>query len=101
MIAVGTDKQFRALTEILGCAELADERDFATNSERVANRERLRELLEARLRAKPAADWVPSSRARGCPPGRSTTSPAPSPSRLTSVSTRSLRCREPMAVSRG
>jgi crotonobetainyl-CoA:carnitine CoA-transferase CaiB-like acyl-CoA transferase len=58
VIAVGTDKQFRALTEILGCAELADERDFATNSERVANRERLRELLEARLRAKPAADWV-------------------------------------------
>ena len=58
VIAVGTDKQFRALTEILGCAELADEQDFATNSGRVANRERLRELLETRLRAKPAADWV-------------------------------------------
>jgi crotonobetainyl-CoA:carnitine CoA-transferase CaiB-like acyl-CoA transferase len=58
VIAVGTDKQFRALTQILGCAELADERDFASNSERVANRERLRELLEECLREKQAADWV-------------------------------------------
>ena len=58
VIAVGTDKQFRALTEILGCAELADDQDFASNSARVANRERLKELLETRLREKPAADWV-------------------------------------------
>jgi crotonobetainyl-CoA:carnitine CoA-transferase CaiB-like acyl-CoA transferase len=58
VIAVGNDRQFRALTEILGCPELADEPDFATNSDRVANRERLRDQLEARLRTKPAATWV-------------------------------------------
>jgi crotonobetainyl-CoA:carnitine CoA-transferase CaiB-like acyl-CoA transferase len=58
VIAVGNDRQFRALTEILGCPELADEPDFATNSERVANRERLTDQLETRLREKPAATWV-------------------------------------------
>ena len=58
VIAVGTDKQFRALTQILGCAELADEQDFATNSARVANRPRLKDHLETRLREKPAAKWV-------------------------------------------
>jgi crotonobetainyl-CoA:carnitine CoA-transferase CaiB-like acyl-CoA transferase len=70
VIAVGTDKQFRALTEILGCPELADERDFATNSERVANRVRLSELLEARLRERPAADWVAELAAARVPAGQ-------------------------------
>jgi crotonobetainyl-CoA:carnitine CoA-transferase CaiB-like acyl-CoA transferase len=58
VIAVGNDRQFRALTETLGCPELAEHPDFATNSERVANRDRLREQLEMRLRARPAASWV-------------------------------------------
>jgi crotonobetainyl-CoA:carnitine CoA-transferase CaiB-like acyl-CoA transferase len=58
VIAVGNDRQFRALTEIVGCPELADDTDFATNSDRVANRDRLREQLEARLREQPAASWV-------------------------------------------
>jgi crotonobetainyl-CoA:carnitine CoA-transferase CaiB-like acyl-CoA transferase len=58
VIAVGNDKQFRALTQVLGCPELAEARDFATNSDRVANRARLREHLEMRLREKPVASWV-------------------------------------------
>ncbi len=54
-----------ALTEVLGRPKLADEPDFATNSDRVANRDRLGDQLETRLREKPAASWVAElSRAR-------------------------------------
>jgi crotonobetainyl-CoA:carnitine CoA-transferase CaiB-like acyl-CoA transferase len=58
VLAVGTDGQFRALTEALGCPELAEDERFVTNSARVANREALRERLERSLRAEPAAYWV-------------------------------------------
>jgi crotonobetainyl-CoA:carnitine CoA-transferase CaiB-like acyl-CoA transferase len=65
VVAVGTDGQFRALCEVLGCAELADEADFATNGARVANRVRLCSLLEAMLLKGTAAEWVRAlSRAR-------------------------------------
>jgi crotonobetainyl-CoA:carnitine CoA-transferase CaiB-like acyl-CoA transferase len=65
VVAVGTDGQFRALCEVLGCAELADDADFASNGARVANRARLCSLLEARLLRRTAAEWVLAlSRAR-------------------------------------
>jgi crotonobetainyl-CoA:carnitine CoA-transferase CaiB-like acyl-CoA transferase len=70
VIAVGTDKQFRALTETLGRPELADEPDFASNSDRVANRARLSELLEARLSQRPAGDWVAELTAARVPAGK-------------------------------
>jgi crotonobetainyl-CoA:carnitine CoA-transferase CaiB-like acyl-CoA transferase len=58
VVAVGNDRQFAALCEVLGALELADDPRFATNSERVANRDLLkRELLE-RLRTRPASDWA-------------------------------------------
>jgi len=58
VLAVGTDGQFRTLTDALGCPELADDERFAANSARVANREALHERLEACLRAEPAAHWA-------------------------------------------
>ena len=58
VIGVGTDAQFRALCGVLGCAELAEDERFATNAARVAAREPLRELIEARLRTGRAARWV-------------------------------------------
>jgi crotonobetainyl-CoA:carnitine CoA-transferase CaiB-like acyl-CoA transferase len=58
VIAIGTDAQFRALCDVLGCPTLAREADYATNAARVANRLRLRELLQTRLRGRPAAEWV-------------------------------------------
>jgi crotonobetainyl-CoA:carnitine CoA-transferase CaiB-like acyl-CoA transferase len=65
VVAVGTDGQFRALCDVLGCAELAEEADFATNGARVANRVRLCSLLEAKLLQRTAAEWVLAlSRAR-------------------------------------
>jgi crotonobetainyl-CoA:carnitine CoA-transferase CaiB-like acyl-CoA transferase len=57
VIAVGNDRQFRALCEAIGRPELADDARFATNTERVANRVQLREELDRALREQPAAHW--------------------------------------------
>ena len=42
MLAVGNDRQFAALCEVIGAPELADDPRFATNGDRVDNREALR-----------------------------------------------------------
>jgi crotonobetainyl-CoA:carnitine CoA-transferase CaiB-like acyl-CoA transferase len=57
VIAVGNDRQFRALCEAIGRPELADDARFVSNSERVANRVELREELDAALRDRPADHW--------------------------------------------
>jgi crotonobetainyl-CoA:carnitine CoA-transferase CaiB-like acyl-CoA transferase len=69
VIAVGNDRQFRALVQVLGCPELADDERFATNAARVVGRERLRERLERCLRTRPAADWVSALTAARVPAG--------------------------------
>jgi len=70
VVAVGTDAQFRALTEVLGGAELADDEAFCTNAARVANRVRLTAELEVRLRERPAAHWVQALTTAGVPAGQ-------------------------------
>ena len=57
VIAVGNDRQFRALCEAIGRAELADDTRFASNTERVANRVQLREELDRALLEQPAEHW--------------------------------------------
>jgi len=69
VVAVGTDAQFAALVEVLGCAELAAQAAYSTNAARVGGRERLRAELEARLRERPAAHWVSALAAAGVPAG--------------------------------
>lgn len=69
VLAVGTDRQFRALTQVLGCPELAEEERFATNAARVRAREQLRACLESRLSARPAAHWVRALSAVRVPAG--------------------------------
>ena len=58
VVAVGNDRQFRALAQVLGCPEIADEEAFAQNAARVANRARLRAILESRLAARAVSEWV-------------------------------------------
>ncbi|MGH2857480.1 MAG: CaiB/BaiF CoA transferase family protein, partial [Solirubrobacteraceae bacterium] len=58
VLAVGTDRQFTALCEVLGEPDLAADPRFATNGDRVANRAALRERLVQLLAAAPAADWA-------------------------------------------
>src|SRR5690606_16261865 len=48
IIAVGNEGQFRRMCEVLGLTGLADDPDFSSNSQRLAHRERLRELIIAR-----------------------------------------------------
>lgn len=68
-LAVGSDRLFGLLTEALGLEELASDPRFATNADRVANRDELAAELEAVLTTRPAAAWVDELRARGIPAG--------------------------------
>lgn len=56
-VAVGNDAQFRKLTEALGLVGMADDPRFATNADRVANRDELVSQLENVLGARPAEAW--------------------------------------------
>ncbi|RME15119.1 MAG: CoA transferase [Alphaproteobacteria bacterium] len=47
IVAVGNDRQFAALAEVLGMGALASDGRFATNAARVANRRALMDLIEA------------------------------------------------------
>lgn len=69
VLAVGNDRQFAELCEVLGEPDLAADERFATNPLRVENREELRSLLEAGLAKKPATKWVDLLRARRVPAG--------------------------------
>jgi crotonobetainyl-CoA:carnitine CoA-transferase CaiB-like acyl-CoA transferase len=69
VLAVGNDRQFGELCEVLGVAGLAAEERFATNAARVENREEMRALLQTALAGRPAAEWVELLRARRVPAG--------------------------------
>jgi crotonobetainyl-CoA:carnitine CoA-transferase CaiB-like acyl-CoA transferase len=58
VLAVGNDRQFAALCEVIGDPELAGDPRYATNGARVANRVALRADLVARLATRPAVDWA-------------------------------------------
>jgi crotonobetainyl-CoA:carnitine CoA-transferase CaiB-like acyl-CoA transferase len=58
VVAVGNDGQFARLCRVLGLPEAAADPRFATNADRVTNREALVGLLEEALAARGADDWV-------------------------------------------
>jgi formyl-CoA transferase len=72
-LAVGNDRQFRALCALIGHAEWAEDARFATNRARVVNREALIPLLEAVFAEKPAAVWIEACLAAGVPAGEVST----------------------------
>jgi crotonobetainyl-CoA:carnitine CoA-transferase CaiB-like acyl-CoA transferase len=57
VLAVGNDRQFAALCDVLGEPGLSEDPRFAGNSARVAHREDLVSALEAALAADSAASW--------------------------------------------
>ncbi len=69
IIAVGNDRQFQLLCDLLGRAELAADPRFSTNPDRVAHRTALEAELNATLRAAPAAHWLNLCQQRGVPAG--------------------------------
>jgi crotonobetainyl-CoA:carnitine CoA-transferase CaiB-like acyl-CoA transferase len=58
VLAVGNDRQFAALCEVLDAPRLAADPRFVGNRARVDNREALTHELVARLRSRPAAEWA-------------------------------------------
>lgn len=69
MLAVGTDRQFRACVDCLGCPGLADLPEYASNARRVENREALVSLLAERFRERDTADWIEALQAARVPAG--------------------------------
>jgi crotonobetainyl-CoA:carnitine CoA-transferase CaiB-like acyl-CoA transferase len=69
-LAVGTDKQFAALTRVLGVPGLSEDSRFRGNENRVAHRIELKTLLEEQLRKKPAVEWSGLLSEAGVPAGK-------------------------------
>lgn len=69
VVAVGNNSQFAALCEAVGRPELAEDDRFATNPDRVANREALIAELQEEIGKRPADEWAEEVRAAGVPSG--------------------------------
>ena len=69
VVAVGNDGQFARLCRVLGLPGAAADPRFASNADRVANRDVLAALLEGALAARRAADWVAAPGQAGVPCG--------------------------------
>ena len=67
MIGGGNDRLFHAICGVLGLPGLLDDPRFATNGERVRNRDELAALLEERLRSEDTATWQERLSAAGVP----------------------------------
>jgi len=66
-VAVGTDRQFQRLAEVLGIPELAADPRFGSNRARVANRSELVSALEAVLVTRDRDAWLTELIAAGVP----------------------------------
>jgi crotonobetainyl-CoA:carnitine CoA-transferase CaiB-like acyl-CoA transferase len=69
VVAVGNDTQFANLCKVIGRPELAEDERFATNPDRVANREALISELQRECSERPADKWADELRAAGVPSG--------------------------------
>lgn len=70
VLAVGNDRQFRRLCEIVEQPQLSDDPRFSTNAARVEHREALRALLEARFVHLGCAEILRLCEEQGVPAGR-------------------------------
>lgn len=69
IIAVGNEKQWHDLCELVGDASLADHPDLATGKLRTQHRGELKKQLEALLAARSGLEWVEMFRAGRIPTG--------------------------------
>ncbi|MEV7392758.1 CoA transferase [Streptomyces sp. NPDC091215] len=69
VVAVGNDRQFRALCQGLDAPDLADEPRFATNTDRVAHVDQLADRMRELLITRTAADWFDRLTPLGVPCG--------------------------------
>ena len=69
IIAIGNDNQFRALCQVTGVPSLADDAKYATNKERVRNREKLCQKLAEIIVQKSGNFWLEALEKAGVPCG--------------------------------
>jgi crotonobetainyl-CoA:carnitine CoA-transferase CaiB-like acyl-CoA transferase len=69
IVAVGNDGQYQKFVETGGQAQLASDPRFATNPERVKNRDLLVPLLAEMVRQRTKAEWIAQLEAVGVPCG--------------------------------
>jgi len=66
-IAVGSEKLWFAFCRAIERPDLEQRPEYATNAERIRNRETLEPLLEDVFRARPVAEWITRLQAAGIP----------------------------------
>ena len=69
IVAVGNDRQFERLADLCGHPEWARDPRFATNSDRVANREAIVDAVAECIRTRPASEWLEKLEKAGIPAG--------------------------------
>ena len=69
VVAVGNDQQYRRFVEVLGCPELAGDPRFATNGDRVRNRDALVPLLQGKMLERGKDEWLELLEAAKVPVG--------------------------------
>lgn len=67
VVAAGNDALFRRYCEVLGHPEWARDARFATNPDRVRNREVLYPLIEQQMARRASAEWIAALDAAGVP----------------------------------
>ena len=67
MLAAGNDRLYKKLTDVIGDADFAADRDFATNPLRVENRDKLNTRLQELIVRGHRDDWVERLTAVGVP----------------------------------
>lgn len=69
IVAVGNDAQWRACAQVLELDDLGADPSLATNSGRIANRERLVTAVARRIRSRDAVEWLRHFDTAGVPSG--------------------------------
>ncbi len=69
VVACGNDRLYQGLCRLLGRDDLASDPRFATNSQRVRNRQELVPALQEEFLQRDTGDWLPELRAAGIPCG--------------------------------
>ncbi len=68
-VAVGNDVQFVKLCEMIGRKDLADDERYASNANRIENRNKLKETLQKTFSERSAEEWIEEVRNAGVPCG--------------------------------
>ena len=69
ILAVGNDGQFAKFCAVAGCPELADDKRFRTNADRVCHRTELIPLINEALKQRTNAEWIAALEEAGVPCG--------------------------------